>query len=245
MDSTLLLAMVVVAVSGLIFGMTGFGFALVSVPPLLLLYEPGTIIALTFAISLATSWLVVASGWRELHRGLVLALMPGALAGMVAGASVLSVVDPVIVKIVAGAIVAVYSLVLLAGAQPAGGRSLWVVSIAGFASGALATSTGLSGPPIVMLFSARGLTRDAFRSTISAYFALISIAGLPILIGSGALGRGELSTAALLTPAAIAGTLAGNRLVRRLTVERFRVLTLALLLATGLMGVATAVAALV
>ncbi|HAX24221.1 MAG TPA: sulfite exporter TauE/SafE family protein, partial [Chloroflexi bacterium] len=33
MDSTLLLAMIVVAFSGAIFGTTGFGFALVSVPP--------------------------------------------------------------------------------------------------------------------------------------------------------------------------------------------------------------------
>lgn len=245
MDSTLLLAMVVVAFSGTIFGMTGFGFALVSVPPLLLLYEPSTIVALTFGISLATSWLVVVSGRHELEGRLVLVLLPGALVGMVAGARVLAGVDPVAVKIVAGAIVCAYSVTLLAGFQPSGGRSPWVATIAGLASGTLATSTGLSGPPIVMLFAARGLTKDAFRSTISAYFVLISLAGLPILIGSGALGRGELVTALLLIPAAMAGTLFGNRLARRLSAHGFRRLTLALLLATGLMGIATAVAALV
>jgi len=244
-DSTLVLAMIVVALSGVIFGMTGFGFALVSVPPLLLIYEPGTIVALTFAISLATSWLVVVSGRRELERRLVLALLPGALVGMVVGARVLTAVDPVAVKIVAGVFVCVYSVTLLAGFQPSGGRSGWVVTAAGMASGALATSTGLSGPPIIMLFAARGLAKDAFRSTISAYFVLISIAGLPILVESGALGRAELQTAGLLTPAAIAGTLLGNRIVRHLTAHGFRRLTLVLLLATGLMGIATAVAALI
>lgn len=245
MDTTLLLAMLVVAVSGTIFGMTGFGFALVSVPPLLLLYEPGTIVALIFGITIATSWLVVVSGRHELERRLVLLLLPGALVGMAVGARVLTTVDPVIVKIVAGGIVCAYSLSLLSGFQPSGGKATWVVTAAGVASGALATSTGLSGPPIVMLFTARGLTRDAFRSTISAYFVLISVAGLPILIESGALGRSELWTSALLVPAAVVGTVAGNTISRRLTAAGFRRLTLALLLATGLMGIVTAVVALV
>ncbi len=237
--------MIVVAFSGAIFGTTGFGFALVSVPPLLLLYEPSTIVALTFGISLATSWLVVVSGRRELQGRLVLALLPGALVGMVAGARILALVDPVVVKIAAGAIVCIYSVSLLAGFQPSGGRRWWIVTLAGLASGSLATSTGLSGPPIVMLFAARGLTKDAFRATISAYFVLISVAGLPILIGSGALSRGDMRIAVSLVPAAIVGTVVGNRISRHLTAHGFRRLTLALLLATGVMGVATAVLALV
>lgn len=245
MDSTLLLAMVVVVLSGAIFGMTGFGFALVSVPPLLLLYEPSTIVALTFGISLATSWVVIVSGRSELHGRLALALLPGALVGMFVGARILVLVDPVVVKIIAGVIVCAYSVSLLAGFQPSGGRNPWIVTFAGLASGSLATSTGLSGPPIVMLFAARGLTKDAFRSTISAYFVLISLAGLPILIESGALSRGDMRTAASLVPAAIAGTLFGNRIARRLTAHGFRRLTLALLMATGLMGIATAISAIV
>ena len=43
-------------------------------------------------------------------------------------------------------------------------------SLAGLASGTLGTAIGLTGPPIIILFTARQLPRDVFRGTIAAYF---------------------------------------------------------------------------
>lgn len=236
--------MVIVGISGIIFGMTGFGFALVSVPPLLLLYEPETVVALTIGASLLTSIVVVLGARRELDIRLVATMLPGACAGLLLGARALSVVDPTVLKIVAGALVAGYSLVLLRGFQPTGLRGVWPATLAGAASGALATSTGLSGPPIVILFTARELTKDAFRVTISGYFVAINVIGLIVLLSGGTVGESEVTTSIALTPAAAIGTVIGNRFVRRFTAAGFRKLTLALLLLTGLMGIGTALVAL-
>ncbi|MDQ3548947.1 MAG: sulfite exporter TauE/SafE family protein [Chloroflexota bacterium] len=244
MDATLLAAMVIVGISGIIFGMTGFGFALVSVPPLLLLYEPEVVVALTIGASLLTSVVVVLGARRELDGRLVLTMLPGACIGLLLGARILAVVDPTLLKIVAGTLVASYSILLLRGFEPSGMGSGWAASLAGAASGVLATSTGLSGPPIVVLFTARQLARDAFRVTIAAYFIAINLVGILVLLAGGAIGESEVVTSAVLTPAALIGTLVGNRLVRRLTAVGFRTLTLALLLLTGVMGVATAIVAL-
>ncbi|HEX5164302.1 MAG TPA: hypothetical protein VFV93_02810, partial [Thermomicrobiales bacterium] len=79
----------------------------------------------------------------------------------------------------------------------------------------------------------------------AAYFVAINLIGITILLAGGTVGQTELAISAALTPAALVGTLIGNRLVRRFTAAQFRRLTLGLLLLTGLMGVATAVAALV
>ena len=244
MDATLLAAMAIVLVSGVIFGITGFGFALVSVPPLLLLYGPETVVALTIGASLLTSVIVVLGARRELDRRLVLSMLPGACVGLLLGARILTVVDQTLLKIVAGVFVAGYSVLLLRGFEPSGLDSSWAASAAGAVSGTLATSTGLSGPPIVMLFTARRLAKDAFRVTISAYFVAINLIGVVVLLSGGAIGRSEVVTSAVLTPAAMIGTLIGNRLVRRLTAVGFRKLTLALLLLTGVMGIATALVAL-
>ena len=236
----LLAAMAIVAISGVIFGMTGFGFALLSVPPLLLLYEPNTVVALMICITIATSGIVMISGRSVLNWRLVLALFPGALLGLAIGTRILQDVDPVMLKIVAGTLVAAYSIALLAGFQPVGGRNPVVMFAASLSSGALATSTGLSGPPIVMLFSARQMAKDAFRSTITTYFVVIAFASLPLLLVSGAVGQSDVVTSLWLSPAAMIGTFVGNRLVRRMNAAAFRKLTLMLLLVTGLMGIITA-----
>jgi uncharacterized membrane protein YfcA len=244
-DATLLAAMVIVAVSGVIFGMTGFGFAMISVPPLLLLYGPETVVALTIGASMLTSVIVVLGNHRELDRRLVLTMLPGAVVGLLLGAWILELVDPTILKIGAGAFVSTYSVLLLRGYQPTGMGSTRAATVAGTFSGALGTSTGLSGPPVVILFTARQLGVNAFRVTTAGYFVAINLIGMSILLAGGTVGRTELVVSAALTPAALIGTLIGNRLVRRFTAAQFRKLTLGLLLLTGLMGVATAAAALV
>jgi uncharacterized membrane protein YfcA len=243
-DATLLAAMVIVGISGIIFGMTGFGFAMVSVPPLLLLYGPETVVALTIGASLLTSVIVVLGARHELDVRLVLTMLPGACVGLLVGAWILEIVDSAVLKIVAGALVAGYSILLLRGYQPSGMSGVRAATIAGTASGVLATSTGLSGPPVVILFTARQLAKDAFRVTISAYFIAINLIGILVLLAGGTVGESEVVTSVLLTPAAVLGTLIGNRLVRRFTARGFRKLTLALLLLTGVMGIGTAVVAL-
>jgi uncharacterized membrane protein YfcA len=80
--------------------------------------------------------------------------------------------------------------------------------------------------------------------TIAAYFVALNLVGIGVLLAGGSLGESEVVTSAALTPAALIGTLIGNRLVRRFTAAGFRSLTLGLLLLTGVMGVGTALVAL-
>jgi uncharacterized membrane protein YfcA len=244
LDGLLLAAMTVVGLTGVMFGMTGFGFALISVPPLLLLYEPDTVVAVTIGVTLLPSAMIVGAARRELEPGLILKLLPGALPGLLVGAWILAIADPNILKVVAGALVTGYAVLLLLGVQPHFGAGGWATTLAGAASGTLATSTGLSAPPVVILFQELRLPTNAFRASISAYFVVLNLIGFAILLASGTLDRGAVVTTAALAPAALLGALAGNRLVRRLSAPGFRRLTVFLLMLTGVMGIVTALAAL-
>jgi uncharacterized membrane protein YfcA len=243
-ESTLVFATIVLAITGIAVGATGFGFALISVPPLLLLYPPQTVVTLIFSASLVPSLLVVASAWRQTDLRLVTLMLPGALVGLAAGSQLLRLVDPVILKLIAGLFVASYALLMWRGYRPAGMGGAWAASLAGVTSGVLGAATGLSGPPIVILLTARQLPRDVFRGTISAYFIATGLIGLALLFAGGTVSAQEGWLTLLLTPPAALGVLVGNALARRLSAATFQRLTLLLLLATGVMGMTTAIIAL-
>lgn len=244
MESTLIVACLVLGISGIAAGATGFGFALISVPPLLLLYPPQTVVLIIFGASLLPGVLVVASAWRETDLRLVGLLLPGAVIGLLLGAQVLQVANPLHLKLIAGCFVAIYALLMWRGYRPAGLDGPWAARLAGLASGTLGAATGLTGPPIVILFTARQIPRDAFRGAISAYFIVTDLIGLAILFAGGAVGAHEGRLTLFLTLPAVLGVLAGNAVARRLSPAAFQKLTLLLLLATGVVGMTTALIAL-
>lgn len=244
METSLIVASLVLVISGIATGASGFGFALISVPLLLLLYPPQTVVLIIFGASLLPGVLVVASAWRETDLRLVGLLLPGALLGLLFGAHVLRIADPVALKLIAGFLVASYALLMWRGYHPTRLDGPVAASVAGLASGALGAATGLTGPPIVILFTARQLARDAFRGTISAYFIVTDLIGLAIIFAGGTAGAPEGKLTLLLTLPAALGVLAGNAVARRLSPAAFRALTLLLLLATGVAGMTTAIIAL-
>jgi len=85
----------------------------------------------------------------------------------------------------------------------------WQTAAAGAASGALSTSTSLSGPPLVFHLLARGASPEQMRDTLAAIFvalALLSAAAL-VVTATFDVPAGVLTLAA----AAVAGQLFGRR----------------------------------
>jgi uncharacterized membrane protein YfcA len=236
----LLVALVAALFAGVVTGTTGFGLALISAPILLFVYEPSTVIFLTAVFSVVISAAVVWDSWREAHRTLALALLPPACVGLVAGAEVLRVVDPTYIRLAVGAVVVLSALLLLRDVRLPGADTRWGPVVAGSASGALATSTGLAGPPIVLLLASRGLPKHQFRGTSAFYFLLMSAITLIILPARGLVAAGDLTLAATLVPAAIVGKAIGTAFLNRISEGAFRTLSLGLVILTGTLGVATA-----
>jgi uncharacterized protein len=170
----------------------------------------------------------------------VVALLIPAIFGVVAGVEVLSVIDPDYVRLGVGVIVVFSALLLVRDVRLPGAGTRWGTLVAGSVSGALSTSTGLAGPPIVLLLASRGLPKHEFRGTSALYFLPMSIVGLAILAFRGLVEAGEIPLGLLLIPAAIAGKAVGTVLLGRVSERTFRALTLGLVILTGALGVATA-----
>lgn len=241
MEIEYLLAFVMVAIGAAVSGMAAFGFSLVIVPPLLLIFDPETVTTLVIALTLVTRWVVLLDAWPSIRWSAVAVMAPTGFAGSFAGAYVLKHLDDTYIKLMASAVVIVSAVLLLNGRAIPGVHASLSGPIAGLMSGFLNTSTGMAGPPAVLLFSAREYATQVFRGSLTAFFYLISITGFVALINQGLVGRRQLGLALAMLPAALIGTYAGQRLIRRVSPETFRRIVLFLLIVTGLAGAFAAV----
>jgi uncharacterized membrane protein YfcA len=245
LGAPLLFALLAALLSGCVAGLTGFGFSLVCAPLLLFSYGPETVVVLTAVLSVFVSADVVRDSWREAEWRLAAALLAPALAGSVAGAWVLRAAETEYLELAVGTVVALSALVLLRDARIPGARTGWATVLAGSASGALSTSTGLAGPPVVLLLASRGVPKRPFRATGALYFLAAGAVAFAVLALGGSVDGGALPLAAALVPAAVAGKALGASFVGRISERTFRAASLATVALTGALGVATALRALV
>ena len=236
----LVVALFAALLAGVVTGTTGFGLALISTPILLFVYEPKTVVFLTAVFSVFINAAVVRDSWREAHRRLALTLLAPACVGIVAGTEVLRLVNPTYIRLAVGVVVVLSALLLVRDVRLPGADTRWGPVVAGSASGALSTSTGLAGPPIVLLLASRDLPKRQFRGTSAFYFLLLSIVTLAILAARGLVDAAEIPLAAALVPAAMVGKVIGTAFLKRISEGVFRTLSLGIVILTGTLGVATA-----
>ena len=233
---TLLLVAGVFLVAGVVQAMSGFGSALVSVPLLAVVLGPAPAIVLSVLVAVVlSSWAAV----REREHVEVrpaLRLMAWALPGLPLGLLVLQVASEQALSLVVGAVVIVGALLLGAGVRLPEGRATHAA--AGAVSGALLTSTGLNGPPLVL--SLAGREPRATRATLQAVFA-----GQDVLALVGFALTGLLSPD--LAPYALAGIVGirvgwalGGLAFARLSAGGFARLVRLVLLLSGLSALASA-----
>ena len=242
--SALAVASVAVAAAGVVTGLTGFGFALASVPVLLLVMDPPSVVTAALVIGQITSSVNAWTARKHVQGALLRALLPGAGVGIVLGSFVLRFLDPVALKLGAAVLVVVFTLLLAIGRRPAGRPGATAATLVGGASGLLTTSVGLSGPPVVLLLHGAIPDKDRSRATLAAYFALTSPLGLVTLLVQGSAPWHAWQAAAVLAPIALVGRALGSRLHRSTPQGVFRIVSLGITLAAGLGGMAAALAAL-
>lgn len=235
-DATFWAAFLIVIGAGAIAGLAGFGFSIVSVPTLLLLFDPATVITLNKVLTLGTIWVILIGAWGDISWAYLRRIVPSAMAGLFVGVTLLRVLDDGAIKLLAGLVVILFALLLRGGVKAMPDRS-WMAPLAGFLSGTLSTAIGMGGPPVVLLFTVLAVPVPVFRATSVAYFLLIDLIGFPTLIVQGIVTRDDAILATLLAPAAIIGRMIGSRLVPFISPLAFRRATLGLLLVTGAVSV--------
>jgi uncharacterized membrane protein YfcA len=240
---TVALAALAVLLGAALQSATGFGFALVAAPILFALLGPqeavsaGVLLALLLnGLTLATERRRPAVLWRD-----AIALVAWSLPGLALGALALrELPERPLSALVALAVLAALVLRVRSRSRGLAPRPRrWQRPVAGAASGALATSTSLSGPPLVFCLLARGAAPAAMRDTLAAIFIAEAVLSFPALLATGtfALPGGVWA----LLAAGLAGQLLGRRAFAWLHGERYERAVLALLAVTALVALTASV----
>jgi hypothetical protein len=214
----------ILAVSSLVFGLTGFGIGLVSLSLLPFLIPPATAFALVMAIQLR----------RHVVWPCLFELLLGSALGTPFGVWVLIILSPGMLRRLIGIVLIAVVVIELRGVYPQRltGRS-WGLG-AGFLSGLLGGAVGTPGPPVVLYAAAQGWQPHPLKATLQAFFVVNQAMILMGYWWTDLLTHEVMWLVVAYALPATAGLAFGMHLFARVDHRRFRRLVFALLLATGL-----------
>ena len=234
-----LLPLLVIFIAGVVQGLTGFGFALVSAPLLSVLMEPRMAMPIVLVQGSLITLLLLPDVWRWIDVKMVIPLAVSGLIGIPIGVYLLRIVEGDTLRIAVGILVILFSLLLLSGVEGLGGSRGWMTIPVGFLSGLLGGSTTMSGPPVILFLANRGVEKRVFRASLIAYFTILGIVAIPTYILNGLITLQTARWITLLTPSMAVGAIVGARLSRRVEEKAFKTLTLLLVMASGLLSIIT------
>ena len=221
--------------AAVIFSHTSFGFGLVSVPLLTIVFGPKEAIVVTLIVSTILMIPLLYGVRHQIQVSRAMPLLLGSLIGLPLGLLILHRVEASIIGLFTGSVVIVASLALFFWPPIQLQRPhLAIALLAGVASGFLKTSTSMSGPPLVLynLSVAGGVS--LFRATLLAVFLPTSIITLVALIILDLITIDVLIIATISLPAIALGAVAGSALRKRTPHRSFRSIALAILIASAI-----------
>jgi hypothetical protein len=234
-DLGLLLLIAGIAFLGsLVYGITGFGSALVTIP-LASHFVPLPFALAVFALmDLVNALRIGLQHPGDAIKGELVRMVPLVLLGTIVGVTALINLPRAGAMLALGVFVllyAGYSLLRRPGGAIVGTR--WAY-LAGFAGGITSTLFGAGGPPYAIYLSHRPLAKEQFRATLTLTTVFsIGMRVVAFALTGLLLQREVLLTAAAALPAAFIGVSLASRLFRHVSHELLLRLVALLLLATG------------
>ena len=205
--------LVIVTIGAIIQAGLGMGFGL-TVAPVLALLDPALVPAPALFLGMATSLVGALCErqnivWPEVGIGTI-----GRTTGIVLGAFFLTYIsDRSTFQLVFGVLIAVAVTLSVVG---------WNVKMStgnllsmGWVSGFMGVITSVGAPPLALIYQGRDAQKS--RPTLAAFFAIGCAMSLAALYISDWAGLDQLLLACFMAPAALVGTLFGNRLKGRVS----------------------------
>jgi uncharacterized protein len=215
------------------------GVGQISVPLLATVVSPVQAAAILLPILLVQDAVGVWAFRRDWDAHILKVMVPGAAVGILAGYLLASWVSVSAVLATLGAISIVFALYQLwarraARALAVPPRSSTIMGfILGIASGFTSQLAHAGLPPFQMWVLRKKLPPAAFIGTAALFFAIINWVKVPAYAALGQFTCENLFVALTLMPVAIASTIAGVVLVRRVPAEGFYNLIYLLMIAVG------------
>lgn len=230
----------IVFFAALIQSVSGFGFALMSVPLMVLVIDLRVAVVVSALVGTLSAsgqaWQLRHHRDRILTRRFIISSCIGAPFGLAAFVWV----PQDVLKVVLGIAVLFGVAVLSRGLDMRSTHHSfdWLM---GVISGVLLMATSTNGPPIVFTLHARRINPQTFRATLNSIFAITGIVSTGLFIVFGKMSVQILIVSGIAVPVMIFGVYLGTLLRQVIAPERFRLIVLVLLMASGVSSIVSGV----
>lgn len=216
---------------------TGFGFALVLVPLLSLVYDPKAAVIVSLTLGMLSKLPLFLPHARLVRPAVLAPLTLAAFVGIYFGTRLLIYADPSLVRVLIGITVIILCIPLFFDLRWRVKRERLATMLVGLVSGSLTGSTSMGGPPVVLFGVNQNWPRETFRANLLAYFIITNLFTLTLIAQAGVITRDVLLTDAKMIPGLVLGLLVGNTVFHRVPTQVFQRVIVLFVVATGVIGV--------
>jgi len=215
----------------------GGGLALLGVPMMSLVMPPARAAAIMLPILLVMDAFSVWAYRRRYDRGVLAAMLPGAVVGVALGGLAFGILDDRLMRLIVGMIALGFVAQHLIGGAKLGRARMpkpWFGGICGALAGFTSTIAHAGGPPAALYLLPLRLDKTALAGTLVMLFAAINVMKLAPYAAVGQLTGLNLMTSLVLAPLAPLGVWLGVRLHRQVHETLFYRLAYGFVAITGL-----------
>lgn len=231
-----LFASVVILLAAVVQGATSFGFSLLALPLLGLIYELKVVVPTLVVFSLVLNLIILFKLKLKPHLKEIGLLAIFAVACIPIGVQMLMVVEESTLKRIVSILLIVISLIMLSGVKINIKNKKVSYIIAGILSGILNGAVSLSGPPVVVLLANDDKNKNEFRASLTFLFVILNIVTIALYLKNGLFENPELIHMAYLLPIMVIGTYIGIHLGNKIDDVKFKKLVLVLLFVMGVVN---------
>ncbi|MFM1813933.1 MAG: hypothetical protein RLZ98_628 [Pseudomonadota bacterium] len=229
LDPANLFLIAVALLAGLSRGFSGFGGALVLVPPLAAIHGP-IVAAPAFLISDAIMSLPMVHNavrkcvWPDLKW-----IVAGAIVGLPLGVQLLTTTDPTLIRWVVSAFILLSLALLASGWRYTGPPRPGITFAVGTVSGTLSGMATIGGPPVIVYMLGGTRPVEIIRANIFTYFAAMTVVTLTLFVFRGLYTGEVLGLFLIIAPSYALGLTIGARLFPFASQATFRLIAYVLI----------------
>jgi len=213
---------------------TGFGYALIAIPFLVLLVSPSVAVPVVLISANPLAIVLIWGCYREMTPRRILHLLLFALIGMPIGVHGLATLPAATTQTIIGCTTIASALILLVRRGEPLVKEGPAKAVAGLLSGLIGGASGMTGPPVVLLGLKQRWEHKGFRADLIGYFFLLHASMVVVFGQVGLLGGDALTLTAKGVPGVVVGVALGLWLKRRVDSASYRRLAIGLVAVGGI-----------
>ena len=224
-----------VLVAGFVRGYSGFGFSMITVVSMSMIFKPVEVVPVVLLLEIAASSWLLPQVWRKVDWRALAWLSIGMAVGTPIGVAVLVNVPVQPMRASIALIVIILVLMLLSGFSLKQKPGTPATLATGLASGTLNGAATIGGPPVILFFFSSQAGVDISRASLIAFFFITDILASALCLLRGLVLHQTLVLAGVLLLPLIIGIHTGSRSFFRTEPETFkkRVMVLLMVLSLG------------